>query len=109
MDIRSCDNWVVVFLNGAAPHYRILAGRSGSYMTGDSWRMNSGITSVEEDGDYFLFYGSSGSCYKCHKEQYCLRMNTAGIWNQLQELHGDKVALMPEDTDWKLVDWIISG
>jgi hypothetical protein len=34
-------------------------------------------------------------------------MNNAGIWNQLQERHADKVELMPEDTDWLTVDWII--
>jgi hypothetical protein len=35
-------------------------------------------------------------------------MNNAYIWNQLQELHGDKVEMMDEDTDWFSLDWIIS-
>lgn len=102
------DNWVVIFINGDDPHYRILAGWSGGYATGDSWRMNSGITRVEEIGEHYHFYGSSGSCYKCHKDMYCLRMNNAYIWNQLQELHGDKVQLMDEDTDWMSMNWFIS-
>lgn len=102
------DNWVIIKLKGEDPHYRVLAGWSGGYTTGDSWRLNSGITRVEEDEYHFRFYGSSGSCYVCNKQAYCLRMNNAHIWNQLQELHGDKVELMPEDTDWKTVDWIIS-
>jgi hypothetical protein len=101
------DNWVVIKINGDDPHYRILAGWSGGYTTGDSWRMNSGVTRVEETGDSFFFYGSTGSCYECGKESYCLRMNNAHIWTQLQEMHGDKVELMPEDTDWLNVDWII--
>jgi hypothetical protein len=101
------DNWVVIFLKGDDPHYRILAGWSGGYLDGDSWRMNSGIVRVEEDEYHFNFYGSSGSCYRCHKEAYCLRMNNAYIWTQLQELHGDKVEMMPEDTDWNNMDWII--
>lgn len=101
------DNWVVVRFKGDDPHYRILAGWSGGYTTGDSWRMNSGITKVEETDDHFLFYGSSGSCYKCHHASYCLRMNNAHIWNQLKDLHGDKVELMDENTDWHSVDWII--
>jgi len=25
----------------------------------------------------------------------------------VQELHGDKVEMMPEDTDWLTMDWII--
>jgi V8-like Glu-specific endopeptidase len=101
------DNWVVIFLNGDDPHYRVLAGWSGGYTTGDSWRLNSGIVRVEEDKLFYYFYGSSGSCYKCHKKAYCLRMNTAGIWNQLQEKFSDKVEMMPEDTDWLNHDWII--
>ena len=104
----TCDNWVVIKLDdGVDPHYRLLVGISGGYMSGSSWRLNSGITKVEEDEHYFYFYGSSGSCYQCRKTSYCLRMNNAYIWSQLQELHGDKVELMPEDTDWMSMDWII--
>lgn len=101
------DNWVIIKLKGDDPHYRVLAGWSGGYTTGDSWRMNSGITRVEENEHVYSFYGSSSSCYVCGKQSYGLRMNNAYIWNQLQELHGDKVELMPEDTNWRSVDWII--
>ena len=103
----TCDNWVVIKMKGDDPHYRLLVGTSGGYLDGDSWRMNSGITRVEDDGDYYNFYGSSGSCYSCGKESYMLRMNNAGVWARLQELHGDKVEMMPEDTDWMNLDWII--
>ena len=102
------DNWVVIKIKGDDPHYRVLAGWSGGDTTGDSWRMNSGITRVEEDEYYFYFYGSSGSCYQCHKNAYCLRKNNAHIWSQLQELHGDKVEMMPKDTNWMNMDWIIN-
>ena len=110
------DNWVVVKMKGDTPHYRVLAGWSGGYLNGDSWRMNSGIVRVEEEiikynEDYsahvYHFYGSSGSCYTCGKNTYGLRMNNAGVWNQLEQLHGDKVELMPEETDWINMDWII--
>jgi hypothetical protein len=113
------DNWVVIFLNGEDPHYRVLGGWSGGYTTGDSWRMNSGIVRCEKTiethnhngkeytSTYYNFYGSSGSVYKCHKDVYCLRMNNVGVWNQLEQKYGDKVQLMPEDTDWETVDWII--
>jgi hypothetical protein len=101
------DNWVVIKLTGDDPHYRVLAGWSGGYTTGDSWRMNSGIIGVEQTEHLYRFYGSSGSCYKCSKNSYCLRVNNAHIWAQLQDKHGDKVELMPEDTDWMAIDWII--
>jgi hypothetical protein len=101
------DNWVVVKIFGDDPHYRVLAGWSGGYMTGDSWRMNSGITSVEEGENKLNFYGSSGSCYSCGKDSYGLRMNSAYIFSKLKELHGDKIEMMPEKTDWFELDWII--
>jgi hypothetical protein len=100
-------NWVIIKLKGDDPHYRILAGWSGGYATGDSWRMNSGITEVNETDDNYYFKGSSGSEYRCGKQSYGLKMNNAYVWNRLQELHGDKVEMMQEDTDWMNVDWII--
>lgn len=102
------DNWVIIKIKGDDPHYRILAGWSGGYTTGDSWRMSSGITKVEEEEEDYFFFGSSGSAYRCGKESYGLRMNNAGTWARLQELRGDKVELMPEDTDWMSIDWIIT-
>ena len=103
----TCDNWVVIKMKGDDPHYRLLVGSSGGYLYGDSWRMNSGITSVEEDEASYYFSGSSGSRYRCGKRSYMLRMNTASVWKRLQKLHGDKVEMMPEDTDWMNMDWII--
>ena len=99
------DNWVIIKIKGDDPHYRVLAGWSGGYLSGDSWRMNSGITRVEKDTDAWKFYGSSGSCYKCRMNNYTLRMNNIGFWNQLQERYGDKVEMMPEDTDWMNMEW----
>jgi len=101
------DNWVVIKIKGDDPHYRVLAGWSGGYTTGDNWRMNSGITKVEEDDRAYYFSGSSGSTYCCGKESYTLRTNNAWVWDVLQERHGDEVELMPEDTDWSNMDWII--
>jgi hypothetical protein len=101
------DNWVVIKLSGRDPHYRVLAGWSGGYTHGTSWRMNSGITRVEEDENHFYFYGASGSCYACNKESYYLKSNIAYVWNELHNKHGDQVEIMPEDTDWINLDWII--
>ena len=103
------DNWVVIKMMPSEKDtmYKVLGGWSGGYLDGDSWRMNSGITRVEDDGNYFKFYGSSGSCYSCHKESYTLRMNNAGIWKQLKNKFGDVVEMMDEETDWINMDWII--
>lgn len=98
------DNWVVIQIKGDDLHYRVLGGWSGGYATSDHWRMNSGITNVEEDDSYLYFSGSSGSVYCCHKESYGLRMNNAHVWAAMKNQYGDLVELMPEDADWmKLV------
>ena len=101
------DNWVVLKIEkGHTPTiYKVLAGWSGGYTTADSWRMNSGIVRAERKGDYWQFYGSSGSCYVCHKTQYQLRMNNAGIYNELKKQFGDIIEILPEDTDWENVNY----
>ena len=106
----SPDNWVIIKFKSDDPHYRILSGWSGGYTTGSSWRINSAILSCQEFSDYvdyFVFNGLSGSEYRCGKESYGLRMNNAHVWNKLEEMYGDKVELMDEDTDWINIDWII--
>ena len=101
------DSWVVIKINGKNPHYRVLAGWSGSYLQGGNWRINSGITKVEEDDSAYYFSGSSGSTYRCGKQSYGLRINNAYVWNDLVALYGDMVQMMPEDTDWNNVNWSI--
>ena len=104
----TCDNWVIIKFKGDDPHYRVLTGTSGSYLSGSYWRMNSGIVKIEEDSDYYLVYGASGSVYRCHKHSYFLRTNNVYVWKQLQEQHGDKVEIVDVDTDWLTFDWIIT-
>jgi hypothetical protein len=101
------DVWTVVKILGDDPHYRVLGGWYGGYTSGDSWRLNSGITKVIYDNPYYLFGGSSSSVYKCHEESYRLSSITASVLQQLEDRHKDKVILMNEDTDWKTIDWII--
>jgi hypothetical protein len=107
MNTYTPDNWVVIKINGDTPHYKVLAGWSGGYLHGSSWRMNSGIVRVEKTDDNYLFYGSTGSCYICHKETYGLRMNIAYVWNQLQKDYANRVDILDETTDWTSVDWMI--
>lgn len=101
------DNWVIIHLKGDDPHYRVLGGWSGGYATGDSWRMNSGIVQCIEEDDHWIFVGSTGSTYACHKDGYGLRMNNMHVWIDLQRIHGEKVELLDELTNWNEVDWII--
>lgn len=97
------DNWVVLKISpkNKAPHYRVLGGWSGGYLYGDSWRMNSGIVSVEETEDEWVFFGASGSQYVCWKSAYTVRMNIAGVIRTYEELYPGLIEVMPDDTDWK--------
>ena len=66
----SPDKWLLIKIGGTDPHYRVFGSWHGSYLDGDAWRLNSGITSVEEDENYYYFHGNTGSIYRCHKEMY---------------------------------------
>lgn len=96
------DNWVVLkIVTETETFYKILAGWSGGYLSGSSWKLNSGIFKVEEDENYFYFHGFSGSIYKCHKESYCLRTNNFHVWDMLKAKFPDSISIMDEDTNWK--------
>tara|TARA_B110000977_G_scaffold145660_1_gene184799 strand:+ start:1478 stop:1819 length:342 start_codon:yes stop_codon:yes gene_type:complete len=103
------DSWVVLKVKegkGTFPFYKVLAGWSGGYLYGSSWRMNSGITLVFNREDEIHFHGESGSLYRCPKGAYGLKMSTAGVYKNLclQQEFGGQIQLMSEDTDWsKLV------
>jgi hypothetical protein len=65
------DKWVILKLNSNGKTlFKVLAGWSGSYLKGQSWRINSGIVKVESNEDHYMFYGHSGSVYKCRKTCY---------------------------------------
>ncbi len=96
------DKWVMLkFVSERhTTVYKVLAGWYGSYTTGDSWKLNSGVTKIEEDGDWYLFHGYSGSVYRCHKKSYGLSVYTASILESFyKDLEGQPVKLecMNED------------
>lgn len=97
------DNWVVLKILQAKPIYKVLAGWSGGYTQGDSWRINSGIAIVEVDGDCFLFRGFSGSTYRCHKSRYGLRMNNVHIYDKL--IKSGAVEMLSETSDWTKIKY----
>lgn len=82
------DSWVVVELGAPATrHRRVLASWSGGFSGSDSWRLSSGITDIEEDGEVLKIVNHSGSVYYCHKSSQKLTNMTAGV---LQNLSNNK-------------------
>jgi hypothetical protein len=102
------ENWMLVKITGTDPHYRVFGSWRGGYAQGDSWRLNSGITSVEEDGDYYVFKGHSGSEYICHKKGYGrLGFYNEGVLANYCDKSGGKMEAMVEMPDIMNMDWII--
>lgn len=105
------DHWVMLKLtHKGKPIYKILAGWGGSYLYGASWKLNSGVTRVEDDGDAYLFHGSSGSVYVCRKNCYGLSGYTASIldsfYKQAEDNEDVSIECLHEDeTDFMTIDY----
>ena len=89
------DCWVILKIDDETygVFYKILAGWSGGYLHGNSWRMISGVKDYRENLEegYVDFFGFSGSQYRCPLDYECLRMSTAGVFSKLKEEFEDKV------------------
>ena len=57
------DRWVIFKLPNN--YYKVFGTWAGGYLDGDRWKLNSGISKVEQDENFYYFIGFSGSCYKC--------------------------------------------
>lgn len=81
------DRWVVLDIDDGKGNklQKVFAGWYGGYAGSDSWQMNSGITKVVDEGEYFDFHGYSGSIYRCHKGAYGMSMYMGGVYNSILE------------------------
>ncbi len=92
------DKWLLIKINGKDPHYRVFASWYGGYMGSDSWRMNSGITSVTEDDNFYYFHGSSGSTYNCHKKSQGISGYGSSVLNNIIEKQPElDIQILSED------------
>jgi hypothetical protein len=102
------EEWLIVKISSKDPHYRVFGSWRGGYVNGDSWRMNSGIKSVEKDGDYFIFHGASGSRYRCHKDTYGVNSpHNSTVLLDYKNYHKDKFKIFTSLPDVMDMDWII--
>lgn len=102
------DRWVVLKMStqDSETIYKVFATWFGGYLDGDSWKINSGITDMREDEDYFYFIGFSGSKYACRKGAYGTNSYTHGVLTSIiDNAHktNSSVEVMPEDTDWSSI------
>ena len=74
------DKWIIIEISSAEDSVRkVFATWYGGYLDGDSWRLSSGITKVEDKGDWYLFHNESGSIYQCYKGYYGTNSYSYGI------------------------------
>lgn len=82
MTVYRPDSFMVVKLKwndeSKAEEYRVVGGWSGGYLDGDMWRINSGITEVEEKDGNLVFRGASGSEYIVIEESEGMSISMAG-------------------------------
>lgn len=91
------DAWVILEVNHDGEQFqKVLAGWSGSYLYGDSWRISSPVKNMhlDIDKDYITVETDSGSVYNLFKHNQGLRISNAGIYNQLKEKFGDAVEIV---------------
>ena len=69
MSTYTPDSWVIVKIQSEkyGTLYKVLAGWSGSYLYGASWKLSSGIVTFEDKGEHYESLQDSGSTYILYK------------------------------------------
>ena len=96
------DKWIVLKLPNNM--HKVFASWVGEYLHRESWKLNSGIESVEQEGDYYYFTGYSGSVYKCHKDAYGTTGYGSLVLNDILQraLKSDVVVeILPNSENWE--------
>lgn len=64
---------------------KLFSSWSGSYLSGDAYRVNSGTQEIVEKECHYLVYGYSGSVYKLRKTAVHMNAYCQGVLNQILE------------------------
>lgn len=99
------DKWTLIKVNGDTPHYRIFGSWYGGYAGADEWRLNSGVESVKEKGNFYVFEGTSGSIYKCHKEAYGISVYGMSAASNIVNKSGGTMTILHEQPNIMSIDW----
>ena len=103
------DKWVVIKIKiKDTITHKVFANWYGGWTGSDSWKLNSGITKIEEDGQCYLFHGYSGSVYRCHKNNYGTNLYGSGVLNNLienMEKRQAEITVLPEETNFLEINY----
>jgi len=80
------DNWVLVEITSPEGiNKKVLAGWGGGYLTGDSWKLSSGVTKIVDVGEAYEIHNHSGSVYICRKSSERMSGYLASIFHSLEK------------------------
>lgn len=93
------DGWAFlkIQVEGCDPIVKVFGSWFGGYLSGDSWRVNSGCTKIEEDENEYIVSGYSGSQYILNKQNnYITSYNKGVLEDMIQELqsYGHKAEII---------------
>jgi len=95
------DCWIIIKITSEkGSHYRLFASWYGGFAGSDSWKMNSGITSVTlDDAGYFHFNGTSGSVYYCRKNSYNISSYGASVLKRMSDSTDISIEQLPKEVN----------
>ena len=87
MSTYTPDSWVIVKIQSEkhGTIYKVLAGWSGSYLYGASWKLSSGIVTFEDKGEHYESLQDSGSTYVLYKSSERMSAIMAGTFASFEE------------------------
>ncbi len=96
--IYTPDKWVILKIEAKDETlHKVFATWQGGYLSGSSWKLNSGNKSVTKDIYWYHVHGYSGSIYELHKESYGTSMYTSGVLNSFLEAGEGAIKLLSEE------------
>ena len=87
MSTYTPDSWVIVKIQSEkyGTIHKVLAGWSGSYLYGASWKLSSGIATFEDKGLYYESLQDSGSTYVLYKSSERMSAIVASTFASFKE------------------------
>ena len=87
MSTYTPDSWVIVRIQYEkyGTTYKVLAGWSGSYLYGASWKLSSGIVTFEDKGEHYESLQDSGSTYILYKSSERMSAILASTFASFEE------------------------
>lgn len=108
MNYYKPDGWALlkIQVEGCDSLVKVFASWSGGYTSGDSWRVNSGCTKIEENETAYIAYGYSGSEYVLSKNSnYITSYNREILEDMIGELlsYGHKAEVISVEEARKII------